>query len=180
MQRGSIPVSTVLRKSYPPGTLRLRRSLFRKSVIVSFRSAPEMNATNEYFSVVLFVMLYQVVLTSVCERNPKNVIIEMKATNYNFSMALLVMLYQVVLTSVCERNPKNVIIEMKATNYNFSMALLVMLYQVVLTSVCERNPKNVIIEMKATNYNFSMALLVTAVPGSSNFSLRTKSEECDN
>ena len=92
MQRGSIPVFTVLRKSYPPGSLRLRRSLFRKSVIISFRSAPEMNATNQYFSVVLFVMLYQV------ERKPKNVTIEMKATNYNFSMALLVMLYQVVLT----------------------------------------------------------------------------------
>ena len=56
----------------------------------------QMKATEQYFSVVLFIMLYKEVLTfeSVDE------ILQMKATDKYFLMVLFIMLYNVVLAFV--------------------------------------------------------------------------------
>ena len=57
-----------------------------------------MKATEQYFTVVLFIMLYKMVLTlkSVDEILKCN--IQMKATEQYFPVVLFVMLYKVVLT----------------------------------------------------------------------------------
>ena len=60
----------------------------------SYGGTIQMKATEQYFSVVLFIMLYKEVLTfeSVDE------ILQMKATDKYFLMVLFIMLYKVVLT----------------------------------------------------------------------------------
>ena len=57
----------------------------------------QMKATEQYFPVVLFVMLYKVVLLSLWMKS-YGVTIQMKATEQYFPLVLLIMLYKVVLT----------------------------------------------------------------------------------
>ena len=60
----------------------------------------QMKATEQYFPVVLFIMLYKVVLTfeSVDKILWCNVAIQMKVTEQHFPVVLFTMLYKVVLT----------------------------------------------------------------------------------
>ena len=59
-----------------------------------------MKATEQYFPVVLVIMLYKVVLTFECVDKILwcNVTIQMKATEQYFPVILFTMLYKVVLT----------------------------------------------------------------------------------
>ena len=57
----------------------------------------QMKATEQYFPVVLFVMLYKVVLLSLWMKS-YGVTIQMKATEQYFPLVLFIMLYKVVLT----------------------------------------------------------------------------------
>ena len=57
-----------------------------------------MKATEQYFPVVLFIMLYKVVLTFESVGAILSVTIHMKATEQYFPLALFIMLYKVVLT----------------------------------------------------------------------------------
>ena len=57
----------------------------------------QIKATEQYFPVVLFVMLYKVVLLSLWMKS-YGVTIQMKATEQYFSLVLFNMLYKVVLT----------------------------------------------------------------------------------
>ena len=57
-----------------------------------------MKATEQYFPVVLFVMLYKVVLPFESVDESKSVTIQMKATEQYFPVVLFIMLYKVVLT----------------------------------------------------------------------------------
>ena len=57
----------------------------------------QMKATEQYFPVVLFVMLYKVVLLSLWMKS-YGVTIQMKATEQYFPLVLFNMLYKVVLT----------------------------------------------------------------------------------
>ena len=57
----------------------------------------QMKATEQYFPVVLFVMLYKVVLLSLLMKS-YGVTIQMKATEQYFPLVLFNMLYKVVLT----------------------------------------------------------------------------------
>ena len=58
----------------------------------------QIKATEQYFTVVLFSMLYKVVLTfeSVDETLKCDLIIQMKGTEQSFLVVLFIMLYQVV------------------------------------------------------------------------------------
>ena len=60
----------------------------------------QMKATEQFFTVVLFIMLYKVVLTfeSVDEILKCDLTIQMKVTEQSFLVVLFIMLYQVVLT----------------------------------------------------------------------------------
>ena len=57
----------------------------------------QMKATEQYFPVVLFVMLYKVVLLSLWMKSYR-VTIQMKATEQYFPLVLFITLYKVVLT----------------------------------------------------------------------------------
>ena len=58
-----------------------------------------MKATEQQFSVVLFIMLYKEVLTfESVEKSFSTVTIQMKATKQYFPVVLFIMLYKVVLT----------------------------------------------------------------------------------
>jgi len=57
-----------------------------------------MKATEQYFPVLLFIMLYKVVLTLSLWMKSSSVTIQMKATEQYFPVALFIMLYKVVLT----------------------------------------------------------------------------------
>ena len=57
----------------------------------------QMKATEQYFPVVLFVMLYKVVLLSLWMKS-YGVTIQMKATEQYFPLVLFNMLHKVVLT----------------------------------------------------------------------------------
>ena len=59
-----------------------------------------MKATEQFFTVVLFIMLYKVVLTfeSVAEILKCDLTIQMKVTEQSFVVALFIMLYQIVLS----------------------------------------------------------------------------------
>jgi len=59
-----------------------------------------MKATEQYFPVVLFIMLHKVVLTveSVNEILSPGVTIQMKATGQNFPVVLFITMYKVVQT----------------------------------------------------------------------------------
>ena len=54
----------------------------------------QMKATEQYFPLVLFIILYKVVLWM----KSYGVTIQMKATEQNFPVMLFIMLYKVVLT----------------------------------------------------------------------------------
>ena len=56
-----------------------------------------MKATEQYFSVVLFIMLYKVVLTLSLWMKSQSVTIQIKATEQYFPVVLFIMLYKVVL-----------------------------------------------------------------------------------
>ena len=57
------------------------------------------NTLNEqYFPVVLFIMLYRVVLTFESVGETLQCVIQMKATEQCFTVVLFIMLYKVVLT----------------------------------------------------------------------------------
>ena len=56
-----------------------------------------MKATEQYFPVVLFIMLYQVVLTFESVDEILKCDIHMKATEQYFPVVLFIMLYKVVL-----------------------------------------------------------------------------------
>ena len=58
-----------------------------------------MKATEQYFPVVLFIMLYKVVLTFESSDETVSVTIQMKATEQYFPVVLFITLYKVVLTS---------------------------------------------------------------------------------
>ena len=58
----------------------------------------QMKATEQYFPVVLFTMLYKVVLTFESWKKSYGVTIQMKATEQYFPVVLFIMLYKVVLT----------------------------------------------------------------------------------
>ena len=59
----------------------------------------QMKATEQYFTVVLFIMLYKVVVTfESVDEILKTVIIQMKATEQYVPVVLFIMLYKVVLT----------------------------------------------------------------------------------
>ena len=60
-----------------------------------------MKATEQYFPVVLFIMLYKEVLTFESEDESLNVTIQVKATEQYFPVVLFIMLYMVVLTFEC-------------------------------------------------------------------------------
>ena len=57
----------------------------------------QMKATEQYFPVVLFVMLYKVVLLSLWMKS-YCVTIQMKATERYFPLVLFIMMFKVVLT----------------------------------------------------------------------------------
>ena len=57
-----------------------------------------MKATDQYFSVELFIMLYKAILTFESVDESLSVTIEMKATDQYFSVELFTTLYKVVLT----------------------------------------------------------------------------------
>ena len=57
-----------------------------------------MKATEQYFSVVLFIMLYKVILTLKYVDESCNVTIHFKTTEQYFPVVLFIMLYKVVLT----------------------------------------------------------------------------------
>ena len=63
----------------------------------SYRVTIQMKATEQYFPVVLFVMLYKVVLLSLWMKS-YHVTIQMKATEQYFPLVLFITLYKVVLT----------------------------------------------------------------------------------
>ena len=56
-----------------------------------------MKATEQYFALVLFIMLYKVVLTFEPVHKTQSVTIQMKATEQYFPVVLFIMLYKVVL-----------------------------------------------------------------------------------
>ena len=96
-------------------------------------STIQMKTTEQYFPVVLFIILYKVVLTfeSVVEILKRD--IQMKAAAQYFPVVLFIVLYKVVLTfeSVDEILKRD--IQMKATEQYFPMLLFIMLYKVILT-----------------------------------------------
>ena len=57
-----------------------------------------MKATEQYFPVVLFIMLYNVVLTFESVDEIYDVTIQMRATEQYFPVVLFIMLYKVVPT----------------------------------------------------------------------------------
>ena len=57
-----------------------------------------MKATEQYFPVVLFIILYKAVLTFESVDEILSVTIQMKATELYFPVVLFVMLYEMVLT----------------------------------------------------------------------------------
>ena len=56
----------------------------------------QMKATKQYFSVVLFIMLYKVVLILSLWMKSLSVTIQMKATEQHFPVVLFIMLHNVV------------------------------------------------------------------------------------
>ena len=60
----------------------------------------QMKAIEQYFHLVLFVMLYKGVVAKVCGRNP-SVAIQMKAIEQYFHVVLFIMLYKGVVAKVC-------------------------------------------------------------------------------
>ena len=65
----------------------------------SYGVTVQMKATEQYFPVVLILMLYRVVLTfESVDEILSGVTIQMKATEQFFPVALFIMLYSVVLT----------------------------------------------------------------------------------
>ena len=58
----------------------------------------QMKATEQYFPVVLFIMLFKVVLTFESVDEILKCAIQMKATEQYFPVVLFIMLYKVVLT----------------------------------------------------------------------------------
>ena len=64
-------------------------------------------ATEQYFPVVLFIMLYKVFLTvESVDEMLKSMTIQMKATEQYFPVVLFIMLYKVVLNFESGWNPK--------------------------------------------------------------------------
>ena len=59
----------------------------------SFVVTIQMKATEQYFPVVLLIMLYKVVLAFESEDEILSVTIQMKATEQHFSVVLFIMLY---------------------------------------------------------------------------------------
>ena len=57
-----------------------------------------MKATEQYFPVVLFIILCKVVLTFIPWMKPSSVTIQINATEQHFPLALFIMLYKMVLT----------------------------------------------------------------------------------
>ena len=57
----------------------------------------QMKATEQYFPVVLFILLYKVVLTLEGWRNPEGQPIHSKATDQSFLVGLFIALYKLVL-----------------------------------------------------------------------------------
>ena len=57
-----------------------------------------MKATEQYFPVILFIMMYQVILIFELVEEILSVTIQMKGTERYFPVVLFVMTYQVVLT----------------------------------------------------------------------------------
>ena len=97
--------------------------VWKKSLCVTI----QMNATEQYFPVVLFIMLYKVVLTLSLWVKYESVTIQMKATEQYFPVVLFIMLYKVV----SRLDPtKSVTIQRKAI---LTVALFVMQFSVALS-----------------------------------------------
>ena len=58
----------------------------------------QMKATEQFFLVVLFIMMYKVVLTFESLMKSLSVTIQVKATEQYFPVVLFIMLYKAVLT----------------------------------------------------------------------------------
>ena len=71
-------------------------SLWMKSYDVTI----QMKATEQYFPVILFIMLYKVVLTFESSDETLSVTIQMKATEQYFPVVLFIMLYKVVQVKI--------------------------------------------------------------------------------
>ena len=68
----------------------------------------QMKATEQYFPVVLYIVLYKVILTSESVNEIQSVTIPMKATEHLFYVVLFIMLYKMVVmfrfVEVCHLN----------------------------------------------------------------------------
>ena len=58
----------------------------------------QVKAIEQYFHMVLFIMLYKVLLTFMSVDDPYCVTIQLKAIEHYFHVVLFIMLYKVVLT----------------------------------------------------------------------------------
>ena len=80
-----------------------------------------MKATEQYFPVVLFIMLYKVFLTFESVDEILSVTIQMKATEQYFPVVLFIMLYKVVLTFVSvDEILKSIQLKLKLPSSQFS------------------------------------------------------------
>ena len=97
-----------------------------------------MKATEQYFPVVLLIMLYKVVLTFESMDEIQSVTIQMKAAGQYFPVVLLIMLYKVVLTfqSVDEIRKWSTSIKAVEQYQYFLIVLFVILHALALTSYC--------------------------------------------
>ena len=63
-----------------------------------------MEATEQYFPVILFIMLYKVVLTFESSDETLSVTIQVKATEQSFPVVLFIVLYKVVSNLIFSRS----------------------------------------------------------------------------
>ena len=91
-----------------------------------------MKATEQYFPVILFIMMYKLVLTfeSVHEIL---MTIQLKATEQYFPVMLFIMRPRWFLHSCLWMKSQSVTIQLKATEQYFPVMLFIMLHKVVLT-----------------------------------------------
>ena len=97
----------------------------------------QIRAIEQYFSVVLFIMRYKLVLifgfVDKILRSLYSVAIQMKATEQYFPVVLFITLYNVILTFESVEESYSMTIQMIVTEQYFPVVLFIMLYKVVLT-----------------------------------------------
>ena len=93
-----------------------------------------MKATEQYFPVGLFIMLYKVVLTFESADELQSVTIQMKVTEKFFPVVLLLCSTRCASNVLVCLKSESVTIQIKATEENpFPVVLFIVLYKVVLT-----------------------------------------------